>query len=130
MRPVRCWSEPGVAVDQHGRTLLLATDTQLPVTLDVDATAYISIQSVEEPVRPQSAWDGEEHATRVLERARLTVERHGQSRLPWSWRAWWSRREIHDAEKPTNPGQAKWTCASVNVSWCGRGLDLAVGQLY
>jgi hypothetical protein len=93
----------GVAIDPHGRTLLLPTDTQLPVAVDAEATAYISIQSVEEPVRPQSAWDGDEHATRLLERARLTVERHRPESPAMELARVVVTSELRDAEEPTNP---------------------------
>ncbi|MBV9171686.1 MAG: FHA domain-containing protein, partial [Chloroflexi bacterium] len=67
----------GVAIDPLGRLLLLAADTQLSMSVDdVGATAYVTLEYVEEPTRPQSAWDGEEHATRVVEHARLNVQRN------------------------------------------------------
>ena len=93
----------GVAVDPLGRTLLLASDTQLPVTLDADATAYITVQYAEEPIRPQSAWDGEEHATRMLEHARLSVQRQRPEPPALELARVLVTSELRDAAEPTNP---------------------------
>ena len=119
----------GVAVDPLGRTLLLAADTQLPVSVEVDTTAYVTIQYTEAPARPQSAWDGDEHATRMIERARLSVERQRPEPPALELARVIVAPELHDADEPTNPGPGE-----VDLRFRERQLvrprpNLAVAQL-
>jgi hypothetical protein len=97
----------GLAVDALGRTLLVGRDTQLAVPNDGGGLAYVSLQYADEPTQPQSAWDGDEHATRVLERARLSVGRTPPERPALELARFFATGDLHDAENPTTPGRGE-----------------------
>ena len=66
-------------------------------------TAFVSLQYTDEPTRPQSAWDGDEHATRVLERACLSVEAQPPEPPALELARFVATGELSDAASPTDP---------------------------
>jgi hypothetical protein len=119
----------GVAVDPLGRTLLVAADTQLTAPLEDGGPLYVTLQYAEEHTQPQSAWDGDEHATRVLERTRLSVDRQRPEPPALELARLVVAGELRDAADPTSPQPGE-----VDLRFRERQLvrprpDLSIAQL-
>jgi Domain of unknown function (DUF4159)/FHA domain len=118
----------GVAIDALGRTLLVSDDTQLTVP-DDSGWAYVTLQYADEPTKPQSAWDGDEHATRILERARLTVERQQPEAPALELARFLANGELHDAVNPTTPGTGEVDLRFRERQSLRQPPDLTIAQL-
>src|SRR5262249_38981437 len=93
----------GVAIDPLGRTLLVARDTRLDVAPVAGPRYFVPLSYAEQPVRPQSAWDGSDHATRVVESAELSVEPRFPAPPAIELARFLGADALRDAEDPTNP---------------------------
>lgn len=119
----------GVAVDALGRTLLLADDAQLSVPFEDGRAAYVVLQYADEPIQPQSAWDGDEHATRVLEGVRISVERQRPEPPALELARFVANGEVRDAQKPTTPERGEVDLRFRERQLVRQRPDLTIAQL-
>jgi len=118
----------GVAVDALGRTVLLPEDTQLPLPND-GGCAYVSLQYADEPTQPQSAWDGNEHATRLIEQARVTVDCQRPEPPALELARFVSTGDLRDAVDPTTPQAGEIDLRFRERQFVRQPPDLTIAQL-
>jgi hypothetical protein len=93
----------GVAIDPLGRLLLVPRDVRLGVPSQTGQRWYVALAFAEQPILPQSAWDGSEHATRVVESVTLSLVTQIPTSPSVELARFVTTDVLRDAVDPTNP---------------------------
>jgi len=128
---VRRWLvvRSGVAIDPVGRMLLLPQDTRLEIAAAAGQRCFVTLKYAEQTAHPQSAWDGAEHATRIVESVEVSVELELPAPPTVELARFVASDALRDAVDPSNPQTGE-----VDLRFRERQLvrprpDIAIAQL-
>ena len=119
----------GVAIDPVGRLLVVPREMQVEAHFGTGQQCFVVLSYAEQLTQPQNAWDGAEHATRVMESSQITVEPHSPVPPALELARFVLSDTLGDAIDPTNPRPSE-----VDLRFRERQLihprpDLSIAQL-